>query len=123
MILTPFDLTAIAPIAALIPPRIQEPPVAAPTAFAARLAGFGFYGPFRVRPADPVIEDRAGHPMIMVLPVIDGPADKRLAAEIACIALNRLCGFSSVAERPDTIELPGAIIRQQVVPALPNAAE
>ena len=92
MILTPFDLAQLAPVAALIPPRIQEPAVAMQTDFARRLAGFGFYGPFRVRPVGAVIEDRAGHPFIHALPVI-GPADQRQAATIACLALNQLCGF------------------------------
>ena len=78
MILSPFDLTLFAPIAALIPPRIQEPAVAMDTPFAERLAGFGFY------------------PMIHVLPVI-GPDCARGAAEIAAIALNRLCGFDAAA--------------------------
>lgn len=96
MILSPFDLTLFAPIAALIPPRIQEPAVAMHTPFAERLAGFGFYGPFRVRSGDAVLEDRAGHPMIHVLPVI-GPDCARGAAEIAAIALNRLCGFDAAA--------------------------
>lgn len=90
--LTPFDLAQLAPVAALIPPRIEEPAVAIHTPFAERLAGFGFYGPFRVRSGAAVLEDRAGHPLIHVLPVI-GPDCARDAAEIAAIALNRLCGF------------------------------
>ena len=94
MILSPFDLALLAPIAALIPPRNQEPAVAINTPFAERLAGFGFYGPFRVRPVGAVIEDRAGHPFIHALPVI-GPADQRQAATIACLALNQLCGFDA----------------------------
>ena len=94
MILSPFDLALLAPVAALIPPRTQEPAVAMHTPFAERLAGFGFYGPFRVRAGDAVLEDRAGHPMIHVLPVI-GPACAREAAEIAAVALNRLCGFEA----------------------------
>ena len=92
----PFDLAQLAPVAALIPPRIQEPAVAMQTDFARRLAGFGFYGPFRVRPVGAVIEDRAGHPFIHALPVI-GPADQRQAATIACLALNQLCGFEAAA--------------------------
>ncbi len=60
MILSPFDPALLAPVAALIPPRNQEPAVAMHTPFAERLAGFGFYGPFRVRAGDAVLEDRAG---------------------------------------------------------------
>ena len=64
--------------------------------FARRLAGAGFYGPFRVRAGDTVIEDRGGHPMVGVLPVV-GPDCAREAAVIAAAALNRLCGFETAA--------------------------
>ena len=64
------------------------------TAFARRLAGSGFYGPFRVRDGEAVIEDRARHPMMLAFQVV-GPANAREAAEIACRALNLLCGFEA----------------------------
>ena len=94
MILSPFDPAAVLMLAAILRPAPQEPAVAIHTPFADRLAGFGFYGPFRVRPVGAVIEDRAGHPLIHALPVI-GPADQRQAATIACLALNQLCGFAA----------------------------
>ena len=62
--------------------------------FARRLAGAGFYGPFRVRTGDAVIEDRAGQPMILALQVV-APASAREAATIATAALNLLCGFEA----------------------------
>lgn len=96
-----FDLVRPAPVAALIPPPHQEPAVAFHTDFARRLAVAGFYGPFRVRDRDAVIEDRSGHPMILALQVV-APASAREAAEIATAGLNLLCGF----ERASTQAVP-----------------
>ena len=106
MILPPFDPAAVLMLAAILPIAPQEPAVAELTSFAQRLAGFGFYGPFRVRPVGAVIEDRAGHPFIHALPVI-GPADYREVATIACLALNRLCGFASAEDKLDPDHIDG----------------
>lgn len=111
-----FDLPGALLVAALINPPPQEPSVAAPNVFAARLAAMGYYGPFRVRGCvNAVIVDRADHPFEQILPVIEQPGDRRAAAEIACIALNRLCGFpdTAVVNGPDHVELAAIVSLQQ----------
>lgn len=102
MILSPFDPAELAPVAALIPPRIPEPAVAAQNQFATRLASIGQPGPFTASFSTPgLILNRDGQPFELALPVIEGMADRREAAEITALALNRLCGLAAVEDRLD----------------------
>ncbi|MDH2310373.1 hypothetical protein [Methylobacterium brachiatum] len=90
----------------MIVPAPQELPVQTPNTFARRLAFLGRPGPYRSSPANPgLIVDRAGDMLTLVSPELAGAPVRREAAEIAALALNRLCGFPSVEDRLDPAHL------------------
>jgi hypothetical protein len=93
----------------MIVPDIQELPVQIPNAFARRLALLGRPGPYRSSPTNPgLIVDRAGDMLAIVSPEIAGASVRREAAEIAALALNRLCGHPAVEDRLDPAHLAAA---------------
>jgi hypothetical protein len=92
--LTPFDLAQLAPVAALIPPRIQEPTVPTPNPRQIFMAALGMPGPFTTQADQPfVIADRDGTPIMMALPTGSGPLARRDFANVVCAVLNDHCGF------------------------------
>lgn len=94
MILSPFDLTLVAPLAALIPPRIQEPAVPMPNPRQIFMAALGMPGPYRTQADQPfVIADRDGTPIMLAMPTGSGPVARRDFAAVVCAVLNDHCGF------------------------------
>ncbi|SFM91614.1 hypothetical protein [Methylobacterium pseudosasicola] len=101
MILTPFDAAMIALLGAVLT-RTQEPTMQTANDFARRMALLGKPGPYKSSPHNPgCIVDRADDILLIVSPTISGTATRRDAAEIAALALNRLCGFAAVEDRLD----------------------
>lgn len=94
----PFDLSQFAPVASLIPPRTQEPAVAAPNVYARELALLGYPGPYTLQGAPAaVVAASNGKPLDLAMPGDDGPANRRRRAALTCLALNRLCEFDAAA--------------------------
>lgn len=94
MILTPFDPAALAPVAALIPPCIQEAAMPTPNPRAIFMAALGMPGPYRTQADQPfVIADRDGTPIFLALPTGSGPVARRDFAAVVCSVLNDHCGF------------------------------
>lgn len=92
--LAPFDLAQLAPVAALIPPRIQEAAVPTPNPRAIFMAALGMPGPFRTQADQPfVIADRDGVPIMLAMPTGSGPLARRDCAAVVCAVLNDHCGF------------------------------
>lgn len=101
MILSPFDPAQFDPVAACLA-RSQDQSMQTPDTFARRLALLGRPGPYRSSPTSPgLIIDRGGHMLAIVSPEIAGASVRREAAEIAALALNRLCGHPAVEDRLD----------------------
>ncbi len=92
MILSPFDLAALAPLAALIPPRPPEAPVRTSDQHLAedlRLANRG--GPYSVDGRAPaMVIDGAGHVLVHCLPAPTDLALGRRLAERFARTLNEL---------------------------------
>jgi hypothetical protein len=86
----------------MIAPDTPELPVQTPNTLARRLALLGRPGPYRSSPTSAgLVIDRGGHMLAIVSPEILGASARREAAEIAALALNRLCGFPAVEDRLD----------------------
>ena len=125
MILTPFDAATIALLGAALTPT-QEPTMQTATDFARRMALLGKPGPYRSSPHNPgLIVDRADDILLIISPTIAGAATRRDAAEIAALALNRLCGFAAVEDQldPAHIEAVRAESDRFMAQARPQAAE
>ncbi|MEE7478460.1 hypothetical protein [Methylobacterium hispanicum] len=103
MILSPFDPAELAPVAALIPPRTPEPPVARTTeqfAAACRFASLGLRLP--MRPGSGVLHavvDADEHVVAVLIPSGSAVTDRDRAAAFAD-ALNVSAGFASVRPVP-----------------------
>ncbi|AYO81603.1 hypothetical protein [Methylobacterium brachiatum] len=93
----------------MIVPATHELPVQTPNTFARRLTLLGRPGPYRSSlTTSGVVDDRDGHMLAMISPEILGAPARREAAEIAALALNRLCGFPAVEDRLDPAHLAAA---------------
>lgn len=99
MILSPFDIDQLGPIAALIPPRIPEPPVARTTeqfAAATRFAELGMRLPMRPgQAALRAIVDAEDHVVAVLIPSGSDMTDADRAEAISD-AINAAGGFAAV---------------------------
>jgi hypothetical protein len=96
-----FDDDTIALLGAVIT-RNRELIMQTADDYARRLKLLGKPGPYKSSPHNSgAVTDRAGHLLVIISPDISGHPARRDAAEIAALALNRLCGFAAVEDQLD----------------------